>query len=331
MITRTLGNSGITVSAMGLGCWAIGGPFTHGGNPSGWGRVDDAESTRAIHRALDLGISFFDTANVYGCGHSEEVLGKALEGRRGDVAIATKFGNTWPPGSIAAHSVEPMTPEEVRRQLEDSLRRLRTDHVELYLFHLWGYPAAEAGPVRDALEKLALEGKIRGYGWSTDLLESVRVFAEGPRCIAVEQQLNVFEGNPAGDTNGILALCEARNLSSINRAPLAMGILTGKFTPASTFAADDVRSKVGWFSGFQAGKPNPAWLKQVEEIRDILSSGGRSLAQGAIAWIWGRSRMTIPVPGFRNVLQAEENARAMDFGPLTPEQCRRIDTILGRA
>jgi len=330
MFTRTLGHSGIEVSALGLGCWAIGGPFNHNGRPAGWGGVNDAESVRALDRALDLGITFFDTANVYGCGHSEEVVGKVMANRRDKVVIATKFGNTWTPGTIDANEAYPVTPAFIRQQLEDSLRRLNTDYIDLYQFHLWGYPAAEAAPVRDTLEALAREGKIRGYGWSTDLLESVKVFAEGPNCVAVQQQLNVIEGHPEGDTAGILALCEALDMASINRAPLAMGILTGKFSPNSTFAGDDVRSKVEWFGGFQQGKPNPEWLKQLEALREVLTSNGRTLAQGALAWIWGRSPKTIPIPGVKSIQQVEENAHALDYGPLTPEQMRQIDTILAR-
>jgi aryl-alcohol dehydrogenase-like predicted oxidoreductase len=330
MFTRTLGRSGIQVSAMGLGCWAIGGPFNHQGLPSGWSRVNDEESIRAIHHALSLGVTFFDTANVYGCGHSEEVLGKALAGRRDQVTISTKFGNTWLVGTIDSSPMMQMTSEVIRRQLEDSLRRLNTDYIDLYLFHIWEYPPEEAAPLRETLEALVGEGKIRGYGWSTDVLESVKVFAEGPHCIAVEQQLNVLEGHPNGCTDSILALCEERNMASINRAPLAMGILTGKFTPSTTFAADDVRSQVQWYTGFKDGKPNADWLKNIDAVREVLSSGGRTLVQGALAWIWGRSPKAIPIPGFKNMKQAEENARAMEFGPLTPEQMQEVDVLLGR-
>jgi aryl-alcohol dehydrogenase-like predicted oxidoreductase len=331
MFARTLGRSGIEVSAMGLGCWAIGGPFNHMGKPAGWSKVDDAESIRAIHAALDAGVTFLDTANIYGCGHSEEVIGEALQGRRDQVVLATKFGNEWAPGTKDGFEKGDLTPAGIRRQCEDSLHRLQTDVIDLYQFHLWGYPADQGGMVRDTLEELVREGKIRGYGWSTDLLESVQVFAEGPNCIAAQQQLNVFGGNPTGDSEGILALCEEKNLASINRAPLAMGILTGKFQPTSTFARDDVRSQVEWFEGFADGKPNPAWLKKLDAVREILTSEGRTLAQGALAWLWGRSPQTIPIPGFKNVKQATENAGALAFGPLTPDQMQEIDRLLGRA
>ena len=323
--TRQLGRSGIQVSAMGLGCWAIGGPFTDmEGVSVGWSKVDDDESIRAIHRALELGVTFFDTADVYGAGHSEEILGQALAGRRDDVVIATKFGNTFD-RETRQMTGEDGSPEYVREALESSLRRLNTEYVDLYQFHIWGYPPEEAGPTRDVLEELVTEGKIRGYAWSTDVLESVEVFAEGPNCIAVQQQLNVF-----GGSDEILALCQEKNLASINRGPLAMGLLTGKFQDSTRFPADDIRRHVEWHEGFKDGKPNPEWLERLEIIREILTSGGRTLAQGALAWIWGRSEKTIPIPGFKTVQQVEENAGAMQFGPLNPEQLAEIDALLGR-
>lgn len=327
---RILGRSGIEVSAMGLGCWAIGGPFDHMGRPAGWGGVDDAESIRAIHAGIETGVTLFDTANVYGCGHSEEVLAKALAGKRDQVVLATKFGNTWDPGTKNGYAAEDITPEFLRQQLEDSLRRLNTDVIDLYQMHLWDYDPEKAVIVRDTLEELTQEGKIRGYGWSTDLPERARLFAEGPHCTAVQQQLNLFEGYANGDNSGMLAVCDEFNLASLNRAPLAMGILTGKFTPGTTFADDDVRSQVDWFGGFQDGTLNPDWLDKLDAVREILTGEGRTLAQGALAWLWGCSPRTLPIPGFKNVKQATENAGAMQYGSLTPAQMHEIDAILGR-
>ena len=323
--TRQLGKSGIQVSAMGLGCWAIGGPFTNmEGVPVGWSDVDDNESIRAIHRALDLGVNFFDTADVYGTGHSEEILGKALTGRLNKVVIATKFGNVFN-SETRQCTGEDGSPEYVREALEASLRRLNTKYIDLYQFHIGGYPPEKADRTRDVLEELVKEGKIRGYAWSTDVLESVKVFAEGPNCTAVQQQLNVFAGN-----DEILTLCKEKNLASVNRSPLAMGLLTGKFQESTRFPANDVRRHVEWFEGFKEGKPNPEWLKKLDAIREILTSGGRTLTQGALAWIWGRSEKTIPIPGFKTVRQVEENATAMQFGPLNTEQMREIDALLDR-
>jgi len=322
--TRHLGKSGIQSSAMGLGCWAIGGPFWEGETPVGWGEVDDKESVSAIQRALDYGISFFDTADVYGTGHSERILARALKEQRTKVVIATKFGNTFdePSRQMTGSNA---SPEYIRNACDASLQRLQTDYIDLYQFHLNDYPAEKAAEVRDALEELVASGKIRAYGWSTDFPERAQVFAQGHHCIAVQHQMNVLD-----DAGAIITLCEKFNLASINRGPLAMGLLTGKYQAGSTVGIDDVRGSKSpaWMKYFKDGKPNPLWLKKFEDIREILMSDGRTIAQGALAWLWGRSYQTIPIPGFRTVTQVEENCSAMTFGPLHPEQMSEITTLL---
>jgi aryl-alcohol dehydrogenase-like predicted oxidoreductase len=141
----------------------------------------------------------------------------------------------------------------------------------------------------------------------------------------VQHQLNIFEDNPE-----MLTLCETENLASINRGPLAMGLLTGKYTTGATFETTDIRSNnLEWLKYFKDGQPNPQWLKRLESIREVLTSKGRTLAQGALAWLWARSPNTLPIPGFRTVKQVEENAKALGFGPLTREQMADIKTILG--
>lgn len=324
-LKRKLGRSGIEISAMGLGCWAIGGPFWAGETPVGWGVVDDEESIRAIHRGLELGITFFDTSDVYGTGHSERVLARALAGRKEQVVIATKFGNVFDEATkqITGGSG---SPEFIRQACEGSLRRLKTERIDLYQFHINFHPLAEAGPVRDTLEALVAEGKIRSYGWSTDDTERARFFAEGKHCVAIQHTMNVLEDRPA-----MVALCEELDLASINRGPLAMGILTGKYTDTSkSLPLDDVRSEraPAWLQYFKDGKPHPDWLKKLGAVREILSSGGRTLAQGALAWLWARTRQTIPIPGFRTVAQVEENCAAMAKGPLTEAQLREINRVL---
>lgn len=323
---RVLGRSGIAVSAMGMGCWAIGGPFWSGTEPHGWGEVDDDESIRAIHCALDLGITFFDTANVYGAGHSERVLGRALAGRRSSVVIATKFNSLFDEQTRQVTGQSAL-PADIRKACEDSLRRLNTDVIDLYQFHDNGYPAEKAEPVRDTLEALTSEGKIRAYGWSTDFPDRAAVFARGPRCAAIQLQLNVLEDNPA-----IIALCERENLAAINRGPLAMGLLTGKYTTDTKPSIDDVRGEKSpsWMKYFKRGKPDPDWLAKVQAVREILTQDGRTLAQGAIGWLWARSENTIPIPGFRTVAQVEENCGALEKGPLASEQYIEIEKILGR-
>ena len=329
-LTRHLGRSGIPVSALGLGCWAIGGPFASTeGMPLGWSQVDDNESVRAIHKALDMGITFFDTADIYGAGHSEEILNKALAGRSEDVVIATKFGMVFNT-STKQFIGQDASPEYIRKAVEASLNRLKREYIDLYQLHLKDYSIEDVGPTREMLETLVQEGKIRGYAWSTDDYEKVKFFAEGPNCIAVQHELNIFVGNPM-----ILELCEEKNLASINRGPLAMGLLTGKYHDNSTFPADDVRTIMHlfddeYYSFFKDGKPVLELLKKIEAIREVLMSDGRTLAQGALSWIWARSEKTIPIPGFKTVKQVEENAGAMQFGPLTSEQMLEIDKLIGK-
>jgi aryl-alcohol dehydrogenase-like predicted oxidoreductase len=325
METRTLGPSGIQVSPMGLGCWAIGGPFWDGTKPLGWGEVDDAESTRAIRRGLELGVTFFDTADLYGTGRSERVLGRALGGRRDDVVVATKFGNTFDEDTRQFTGTD-VSPAYVRAACEASLRRLGTDRIDLYQLHVENVDPGQAAAVQEVLEALADEGKIRAYAWSTDDPGLARLFAGGPRFAAVQHELNVLNDVPE-----LLALCEELGLASVDRGPLGMGLLTGKFQPGSTLAADDIRgTDPDWMTWFRGGRPAPEWLERLAAVREVLTSGGRTLTQGALAWIWARSPRTVPIPGFRTVAQVEENAAAMAAGPLTTAQFAEVGTLLGR-
>ena len=319
VLTRPLGKSGITVSAMGLGCWAIGGPFWRNGQPVGWGQVDDDESVRAIHRALDLGVTFLDTADVYGCGHSERVLGRALAGRRTKVVIATKFGQVFDEQTRQVTGYD-TTPGHIRRACEASLRRLDTDYIDLYQLHVKDVDPAQAVVVRDALEELAAAGKIRFYGWSTDESESARLFAPGEHCTAIQQRFNILEGDEQ-----TLAVCEQFNLASINRNPLGMGLLTGKFTTESRLPGDDVRSHMLDLQGRHA-----QGLRKLQAIRGVLTQDGRTLAQAALGWLWAHSDKTIPIPGFKTVQQIEENIGAMSLGPLTDEQMKQIGELIER-
>lgn len=326
MFKRQLGTSGIQVSAVGLGCLAIGGPWarTHRGGAVFYpGKVDDDETIRAIHRALDLGINFFDTAANYGAGRSERILGRAIAGRRNQVVLATKFGylvdeennvTNFYGGDENSDEVV----ENIRQDCEASLRRLGTDYIDLYQFHVGGYSPTRAAKVRDMLEELVAEGKIRFYGWSTDNPDGACVFAQGEHCVAIEHQFNVMDDAPE-----MLAVCEKFDLSSINHSPLGAGLLTGKYHIGFKFPEDDRRSSARY---------QDTWvipiLGRLDAIRDILTSDGRTLAQGALGWIWARSERTIPMPGFKTVMQVEENVGALEFGPLNEEQMRQIDEIL---
>jgi aryl-alcohol dehydrogenase-like predicted oxidoreductase len=321
--TRRLGRSDLLVSALGLGTNALGGsyraPDVRQDGPVGYGRVDDAESIRAIHRALDLGVTYFDTADEYGCGRAERVLGRALQGRRADVVISTKFGQTFDEEKRIAQGTE-ASPAYIRRACEDSLRRLQTDYIDLYLFHLRGYDLDRALEVRETLEALVAEGKIRYYGWSTDDVERARLFAEGPHCTAIMHRLNVVLDAPE-----MLTLCKEEDLASINRIPLLMGILTGKYRDGVDLPEEDIRSL--WFDHAQAERD----IARVEAMRPALTADGRTVVQGALGWIWARSPRTIPVPGFKTVCQVEENAGALRYGPLPPASMAAVEEIMGRA
>ena len=325
---RTLGRSGIEVSAMGLGCWAIGGPVVWGdGTEFGWGKVDDNDSIAAIRRGLDSGVTLFDTADSYGAGHSERVLGKALGADRDRVAIATKFGWMFDDdGSRRTYGANG-SPEYVRSACEASLRRLGTDRIDLYQLHIGDLELDASDSIAEVLDELLDEGKIRAYCWSTDSPERGERWLGRPGYSAIQHNLNVFEDSP-----DLLALCERENLASINRNPLAMGFLSGKYTRDTRISPDDFRaSGIEWVAVFdENGAPRAEWLAKLEAVREILTSNGRSLVQGALAWIWGRSDKTIPIPGIKTAAQAEENSGAMRFGPLEPAQIAEVDSILGR-
>ncbi len=327
MFKRRLGRSDLEVSAMGLGCWAIGGPWdwqeADGSTPPvGWGQVDDAESIRAIHYALDAGINFFDTAANYGCGHSERILSQAIAGRRDKVILATKFGYVVNEEKRIVSETEDVVPR-IRQECESSLRNLKTDYIDLYHFHKGNHDPAKAAEVRDVLEKLVEEGKIRWYGWSTDNPEGAKVFAQGQHCTAIQHAMNMGIDKPE-----MLAVCDEHDQASINRAPLGMGMLTGKFNSDTTFAKDDVR--LGW--DFKAEKPAQR-LKDIESVRKIFADNGETRTQGqiALAWLWTRSDRTVPIPGFKTVAQVKENIQAMEFGLLSNEQMNKIDEVFGRA
>lgn len=314
----------IESSPMGFGGWAIGGPFSSpAGDPYGWGVVDDDESVAAIRAAFDGGVTLFDTANVYGTGHSETVLARALAGHREEVVLATKWGNTMDSNTKVLDGFDGSV-ANLHSSLEGSLHRLDTDYVDLLQFHLNDYDGAEVGDLQAALEDLVAAGKIRAYGWSTDFPDRARRWLGGTNYRAIQAEINVLNDNAA-----VLGIAEANGLACLNRGPLAMGLLSGKYTAESKVGVDDVRGKSPeWLRYFDNGVPSAKLLQQLDAVREILTSNGRSLVQGAIAWLWGRSPVTIPIPGIRTVAQAKENAAAMEHGPLTPGQVSEIATLL---
>jgi len=311
MDSRRLGKSGIRVSAVGLGTARIGG--------LNWQRDDQLvrfqqseveAAVRAIHRAMDLGIDFFDTADSYGDGHSERILGQALAGRRQQVVVCTKFGE----------DLDEMSPAYVQGACEASLRRLATDYIDLYLLHNRDYALDRVEELLHTLELLADQGKIRTYGWSTDDVERARFFAtRGPRCTAIDHRLNIMIDAPA-----MLDLCDELDLASINRIPLAMGLLSGRWTPETQLPEDDWRRDFFQVERFLQD------MVQFQSLRQVLTGDGRTNVQAALGWIWARSPRTVPVPGFRTLAHVEEDAKAMHFGPLSQEQFREVQRLLGR-
>ncbi|MDH5505950.1 MAG: aldo/keto reductase [Anaerolineae bacterium] len=322
MEKRILGRSGIEVSSIGMGCWAIGGPWTFSNGeaswPAGWGKIDDKESLRALQAGLDLGITFFDTAANYGAGHSERILGQAVAGRRDKVVIATKFGFIVDTETKHVRVDDAAIIANIHSDCEKSLQRLGTDYIDIYQLHQGSYAEDKAPLVMDALEELVKAGKIRWYGWSTDHPGRARIFAQGEHCTSIQFDLNVFRDNP--ETREI---CAEFNLGGINKSPLSRGLLTGKFNPDSTFPKDDIRHS--WSFKDEDGAKH---LDQLEAVRGVLTANGHTLAQASLAYIWALDERMVPIPGFRSVQQVQENAKAMQLGPLSSEQVHAVTQLL---
>jgi len=325
MLTRTSGKSNMEVSALGMGCWAIGGPWTwdQPGEtpfPAGWGNTDDNESIRAIHAALDMSVNFFDTAANYGAGHSEVVLGQALKSKRDKVVIATKFGHIVNEEKKTVYGDPDQIIKNVRTDVENSLRRLQTDYIDIYQLHEGGYDPKLALELQVVLEELSSAGKIHWYGWSTDIADSAREFASGGHCTSIQFRLNAIYDNVE-----MRKICADFDLAGINKDPLNKGVLTGKFNSTSTFPDNDIRSRAD-FSDPEVVKR----LRLVDDIKDILTSNGRTMAQGALAYIWALDERMVPIPGFKSVKQVQDNAGAMEFGPLTVTQVKEIQEIVAK-
>lgn len=322
--TRRLGRSGLEVSALGLGGWAIGGAMAAGEQTLGYAGTNDDESRAAIRRAVELGVTLFDTADAYGAGHSERLLGEALRDQS-QVRIATKFGNTIDEPTRQLTGVD-VTPAYVRSAAKASLGRLQRDRIDLYQLHHSDVTPDQAEDLVALLEDLVTEGTVAWWGVSTDDPGIAQLFADAPHCTAMQLELNVLDDNPA-----MLEICEQQDLVALCRSPLAMGLLGGRYSATSNLPSDDVRGKQpDWLRWFSDGRPDPTYLTALDAVRKALTQDGRSLAQGALGWIWARDSRTIPLPGFRNLDQVQDNAGAVAHGPLPPEQYDAVQTALGR-
>lgn len=313
-----------TAPRIGMGCWAIGGPFWFGNIAVGYSGADDAESLRAIHAAWDHGIRVFDTSAVYGAGHSERLLGEALA-HRGDAVLVSKFG----------HSIDPATrqltgprfdPAYVRWSVEQSLRRLDRDYIDVMLLHLNDLPVEDAEPAFETLEALVAAGVIGSYGWSTDFPASAAAMARRLGFSAVQHSMNLFFDAPS-----MCRVAREHGLSQLIRSPLGMGVLTGKFDDGRVVPGGDVRAgPPDWQGYFDAGRPRGDLARQMAVVRELLTVGGRTLAQGALCWLLAKGPGILPIPGAKSAAQAIENAGAMAFGPLPEAVMLEIESNLQR-
>jgi aryl-alcohol dehydrogenase-like predicted oxidoreductase len=323
MLTRKLGDAQ-AIPALGLGCWAIGGTWQKGDVAAGWGQVNDNESLRAIERAVDLGIRFFDTAQAYGTGHSEQLLGRALAQHR-EVMIGTKVGYAIDPSQRELLGADASS-AAIIASIDASLRRLQREQIDMVHLHLNALPINEAAEVFDTLGALRAAGKVHMFGWSTDYPDRAAAFAQREGFVSVQHAMNVFFRADA-----LVPVIEQHGLLSINRSPLAMGLLSGKYTVDTTFHADDARSRTSdWMDYFKEGRVAPAFAQQLYAVRSLLQTDGRTLVQGALAWLWARSPNTLPIPGFRTVAQVDDLAGALSKGPLPQDVMQEIERVIVR-
>lgn len=314
---RRLGRTGREVSVIGFGAWAIGGS---------WGTVDDAQSLRALHAAADAGVDLVDTADVYGDGHSERLIGRFLRERPGEAFfVATKMGRAVP------QEVANYTPEAFRGWVDASRERLGMDRLDLVQLHcpptaLYYQPETFA-----ALDELVADGSIAAYGVSVEKVEEALKAIEFPGVATVQLIYNVFRQRPA---ERFFAEAVRRDVGILARVPLASGLLTGKLTASTTFEATDHRRFNRHGEEFDAGETfagvdYDTGLAAVEELRSLVPDGA-TMAQLALRWILMHEAVTSTIPGARTPEQARSNAAAADLPPLSVETMGRIDDLYER-
>jgi len=317
MQKRKLGTSDLYVSNIGLGAW----PFGGGGWRGGWGPQDDADSMATIHHALDLGINWIDVAPYYGLGHAEEIVGKAIAGRRDEVIIATKCGSVWDEVSTEVYSR--LKAESVRREVEASLRRLKVEVIDLYQIH-WPEPDEDIAEAWGVIADLIREGKVRYGGVSNfNVAQHKRLQAVHP--IASTQP--VYSMILRDIENDLLPYCAANDVGVIVYWPLMAGLLTGKFTRerAARLPGDDWRLGRRYFVEPELS----ADLALVEGLRPIAERNGRTVAQLVVAWTLRRPEVTAAILGARRPSQIEETATAAGW-VLSAEDLAEIEVLLER-
>jgi aryl-alcohol dehydrogenase-like predicted oxidoreductase len=315
MRTRELGSTGMHLTTMGLGTYALGGS----GWQWAWGRQDDADSIAAIRRGLDLGINWIDTAAAYGLGHSEEVVGRALEGHHG-VFVATKCGLVWEKGSGDVYGR--LTAASVRAECEASLRRLKMDVIDLYQVH-WPHDEEHLEEGWGTIADLVKEGKVRHAGVSNFTVAQIERVKRIHPVASLQPPYNMLE---RGVETELLPFCAANNIGVLTYSPLQSGLLTGKVTHERVAAlpADD------WRRDYSPDFREPALsanLALVERLRPIAARHGRSVAQLAIAWVLRRPEVTSAIVGARKPSHIEGTVEAGDWG-LDPQEIAEIDALL---
>jgi len=314
---RELGKTGWRVSAVSFGAWAIG---------NAWGQVDPAESLSALHRAVDLGVNFFDTADVYGDGHSERLLAQLKRERSEQIIIATKAGRRLEP-----HVSEGYTLENLASFVERSLRNLEVEALDLLQLHCPPTEVYYQPEVFGALDDLVRQGKIRNYGVSVQKVEEALKAIEYDNVCTVQIIFNIFRQRPA---DLFFAEAARRGVGILARLPLSSGMLTGKLNRTSQFAVDDHRNFNRHGEAFDRGETfsgvdYETGLAAVEELRALVPEGV-TMAQFALRWILMFEAVTCAIPGAKRPAQAEQNASAADLPPLSDETMRKVNELYDR-
>jgi len=305
---REIGKTGVKVSAVGFGCWAMG--------ASGWGPVDDKESIEAVHKALDTGITFFDTAPGYGFGHSEQVLGKALGKRRKEIFLATKCGIDWDKdGRIFRNS----KPEYIRKDCERSLKNLKTDCIDLLQVH-WPDEKVPLADTMGEMLKLQKEGKIRFIGVSNFSVEQMKECQKYVELVSLQPPYSMLNRTIEAE---IVPFCLEQKISILAYSPIQQGLLTGKYTPDTTFPQDDMRAHNPLFKG----EVFKIILNTVDILRTIASKYNRTMTQFAINWVLCNPAVTVAIVGAKRPAQVQENAGGAGW-KISEEDLKRVNEIL---